>query len=448
MSLRTRLVVAAVAAAALTAIAVALFAYNATDRELRKNVDETLQERADQLARLRDRRAPGAPARLPPPALGAAAGFAQIITADGGVRVSSGAGGPLPVTDAARAVAAGRRGGFFSEAEIDGTQVRVLTVPWTARAALQIARPLDEVDNVLADLRWLLLAAAAVGVIVAAALALLAARATLRPVHRLTETVEDVTATKDLSRRVDAGEVGLGGDDELSRLATSFNAMLAALDESVTAQRRLVADASHELRTPITSLRTNIEVLAREAELGVADRERLRRDIDGQLVELSALVGGVIDLARGDEPVQHVEQVRLDELVAEAVENAEFHWPAVRFEARLAPTVVTGVPDRIGLAVTNLLDNAGKWSLEGAVVEVAVEGPQVTVRDHGPGVDAADVPFVFDRFWRAPAARSLPGSGLGLAIVRQVAEAHGGQARVEAAEGGGARFRVRFAPPS
>jgi two-component system sensor histidine kinase MprB len=224
--------------------------------------------------------------------------------------------------------------------------------------------------------------------------------------------------------------------------------MLAALDESLTAQRRLVADASHELRTPITSLRTNIEVLAREGELDAADRERLRTDIDGQLVELSALIGAVIDLARGDEPVEHVEHVRLDEVVADAVENAEFHWPNVHFETRLTPSTVTGVPDRIGLAVTNLLDNAGKWSPEGAVVEVAVDGAEVSVRDHGPGVDPADAPFVFDRFWRAPAARSLPGSGLGLAIVRQVAEAHGGTARVEAADGGGARFRLTFAPSS
>ncbi|MEX0665090.1 MAG: HAMP domain-containing sensor histidine kinase [Acidimicrobiia bacterium] len=445
MSLRARLVVAAAVAATLAAVGVALFAYDATGRELRNNVDDTLEERADQLVRLRANRRPGAPDRLPPPALGAAGGFAQIVDESGSVQVSSGVGGPLPVSTAAEAVAAGERDAFFSETEIGGTSVRVLTVPWTAGTALQVARPLDEIDDVLGGLRWLLLAAALVGVAVAAVLALLAARATLQPVHRLTETVEDVTATGDLSRRVDADQVGLGGDDELSRLASSFNAMLAALDSSITAQRRLVADASHELRTPITSLRTNIEVLAREGELEPSDRERLRRDIDSQLVELSALVGGVIDLARGEEPVEQVEHVHLDEVVAEAVENAEFHWPDVRFESRLEATEVTGVPDRIALAVTNLLDNAGKWSPAGSVVEVVVEGSEVSVRDHGPGVDPADAPFVFDRFWRAPTARSLPGSGLGLAIVRQVAEAHGGSAAVEAATGGGARFRVRFA---
>jgi two-component system sensor histidine kinase MprB len=444
VSLRARLVIAAAAAAALAAVGVAVFAYDATGSELRDNVDETLQDRADQLAVLRERRRPGAPARLPPPALGAAAGFAQVVNDNGDVQASSGGGGPLPVTPAARAVARGERAGFFTTTEIEATKVRVLTVAWTPGTALQIARPLDEVDDVLGGLRGLLFAAAAVGVLVAAGLALLAARATLRPVHRLTETVEDVTATGDLSRRVNADEVGLGGDDELSRLASSFNAMLAALDDSVTAQRRLVADASHELRTPITSLRTNIEVLGRESELDAADRERLRRDIDGQLVELSALVGGVIDLARGEEPVEQFEHVRLHDVVAEAVEDAEFHWPDVRFETRLAPAEVRGVPDRIGLAVKNLLDNAGKWSPAGSVVEVTVDGSEVSVRDHGPGVDPVDVPFVFDRFWRAPAARSMPGSGLGLAIVRQVAEAHGGSVSVEAAPGGGACFRVRF----
>jgi two-component system, OmpR family, sensor histidine kinase MprB len=443
VSLRARLVVAAAGAAAIAAVAVAVFAYDATGRELRANIDDTLEDRAEQLVRLRGQRRPGAPDRLPPPALGAAGGLAQIVSETGEVQVSSGVGGPLPVSRAAMAVAAGERPGFFADTEIGGTRVRVLTVPWAPGAALQVARPLDEVDTVLGDLRWLLLAAAATGVAAAAILGLLAARATLRPVHRLTETVEDVTATGDLSRRVDARALG---DHELARLATSFNAMLAALDGSLSAQRRLVADASHELRTPITSLRTNIEVLAREGELEAGDRDRLRRDVDGQLVELSALVGGVIDLARGEEPVEQLESVRLEEVVATAVEQAEFHWPGVRFETRLEPVVVTGVADRIALAVDNLLDNAGKWSPDGGVVEVTVDGPEVAVRDHGPGIDAADAPFVFDRFWRAPAARSLPGSGLGLAIVRQVAEAHGGSASVDAPDGAGARVRVRFAP--
>jgi two-component system sensor histidine kinase MprB len=439
VSLRARLVLAAAAAAALAVIAVALFAYSITGHELRDQIDRTLRDRVDQLERIRARRGGGPPGQLPPPALGAAGGFAQIVDVDGTVRVSSGRGGPLPVTADARAVAARTKDPYFSDAEVNGTKLRIYTVPWTATSALQVARPLDEVDDVLGDLRWLLLGAAVAGIAVASLLALLAARATLRPVQDLTDAVEDVTATRDLSRRVDAG-----GDDEVARLAASFNSMLAALDDSITAQRRLVADASHELRTPLTSLRTNIEVLAREGELDPVDRERLRRDVDNELAELANLVGGVIDLARGEEPVERFSDARLDQIVGNEVEQAEFHWPGARFELDAEPVTVRGVPDRIALAVKNLLDNAGKWSPEGGLVEVSVRGTEVVVRDHGPGVAPADAAHVFDRFWRAPTAQRLPGSGLGLAIVRQVAEAHGGRAWFEPAEGGGSCFHVRF----
>lgn len=443
MSLRGRLALGAAIAAAIAVIAVALFAYGATRRELHHNVDQQLEQRATELRRLRGRIRPGGLRDLPPPRLGQV-GLAQIVTADGSIRFSSGGTDlRLPVSDQVQQVADGTADAFFSNIEIEGTPLRVYTTRWSANTALQVARPVDEIDDVLRNLRWLLLAAAVVAVVVAGGLGLVASRATLQPVHRLTETVEDVTATRDLSRRVDAQ-----GDHELARLAASFNAMLGALDESVGAQRRLVADASHELRTPITSLRTNIEVLAREGELKPAEREQLRRDVDAQLVELSALVSGIIDLARGEESAERVESVQLDHLVSDAVELAEFHYPNLHFEQHLEPTTITGVPDRIGLAVKNLLDNAGKWSPSGGTVEVTLQNGEVFVRDHGPGVSAADAPFVFDRFWRAPSAADLPGSGLGLAIVKQVAERHGGRVSVEQAEGGGARFRVRFTPDS
>ena len=443
MSLRGRLALGAAVAAAIAVLAVALFSYGATRRELHRNVDQALEQRAAELNRLRGRLRPGPTRTLPSPPLGAA-GYAQIITAEGEIRFSSaGADFSVPVSERARAVAAGDAAPFFSDVDVSGTRFRVYTDRWTQETALQVARPLDEIDDVLRSLRWLLLGAAVVAVIVAGGLGLLASRATLQPVHRLTEAVEDVTATRDLSRRVDAH-----GDHELARLAESFNAMLGALDESVGAQRRLVADASHELRTPLTSLRTNIEVLAREGELSPSEREQLRRDVDAQLVELSALVTGVIDLARGEEPTERMEPVRLDQVVADAVEQAEFHYPGLRFEQDLEPSTVSGAPDRIALAVRNLLDNAGKWSPPDGVVEVTVRGPEITVRDHGPGVAPEDAPYVFERFWRAPAARDLPGSGLGLAIVQQVVERHGGHASVEAAEGGGARFRARFTPAS
>jgi two-component system sensor histidine kinase MprB len=260
----------------------------------------------------------------------------------------------------------------------------------------------------------------------------------VRPVTDLTETAEHVARTRDLSRRIEAQ-----GEDELARLAASFNTMLEALDDSQRAQRRLVADASHELRTPLTSLRTNLEVLGRPGALPEADRERLRADLVAQIEELGMLVGDLIELARDGEPNgEPHEEVRLDELVACAVERARRHAPDVAFETDLEPCVATGARGRLDRAVANLLDNAAKWSPRGGTVEVVLRDGELTVRDHGPGIAAADLPHVFDRFYRATAARGRAGSGLGLAIVRHVAEGHGGSVRAEAAPGGGAQLRL------
>jgi two-component system sensor histidine kinase MprB len=248
-----------------------------------------------------------------------------------------------------------------------------------------------------------------------------------------------VTETGDLSERID-----IGGRDELSRLAGSFNAMLGALQESSRVQRQLVADASHELRTPLTSLRTNIEVLASERTLPAGERERLLTDVVEQLTEMTTLIAGLIDLARGEQQAAEPEEVRLDLVASEAVERARRDRPAVTFSTDLHESTVQGVPSTIERAVANLLDNAAKWSPPGADVEVAVRDGEVTVRDHGPGIDAEDLPHVFDRFYRSPSARGRPGSGLGLAIVRQVAVAHGGEVVAERADGGGTRMTLRL----
>jgi two-component system sensor histidine kinase MprB len=210
-------------------------------------------------------------------------------------------------------------------------------------------------------------------------------------------------------------------------------------------QRQLVADASHELRTPLASLRTNAEVLERAPRLPVAERTKLVRDLVFQSEQLSRLVHDLIDLARDEHPRETVAPVQLDTVVGQAVERAASHWPQVRFVESLERTVVSGEADRIERAMANLLDNAGKWSPAGGVVEVGLSGGEVTVRDHGPGIEARDLPRVFDRFWRAPAARALPGSGLGLSIVKQVAEAHGAAVSAESPEGGGTLMRFRFA---
>jgi len=201
-----------------------------------------------------------------------------------------------------------------------------------------------------------------------------------------------------------------------------------------------VADASHELRTPITSLRTNIEVLAEHESLPPDERARLLRDVEEQTTELGMLVADLIELARGDEPRRESEDVRLDHLVGESLTRARRHAPRIQFDAELHPAVVEGTRERLARAVNNLLDNAAKHSPDGGVVEVVADGHGVRVRDHGTGVDPADLPHLFDRFYRGASSRGRPGSGLGLAIVRQVAEQHGGSVRAANAPGGGAEF--------
>jgi two-component system sensor histidine kinase MprB len=356
----------------------------------------------------------------------------QIVTADGDTLRQRGETLELPVDERTLEVASGERGGFLRDATVSGTHVRIAVVPYAPGVALQIARDLSEVDDVLSGLRWILLAIALGGCGLAALLGLGVARSALAPTRRLTEAAEEISVTQDLTRRVDTGD----RSDELGRLASSFNRMLAALEDSVEAQRRLVADASHELRTPLTSLRTNVAVLERAPRLPAAERRKVLADIDSELEELSRLVADVVDLARDGEQEHAVEDVRLDELVADAVELARRRFP-LTFETRLDETIVRGSPERIHRAVSNLLDNAAKWSPEDGTVEVSVAGGRVTVRDHGPGIPDDDLPHVFDRFYRAQAARSLPGSGLGLAIVRQVAESHGGNVTAARADGGG-----------
>jgi two-component system sensor histidine kinase MprB len=295
------------------------------------------------------------------------------------------------------------------------------------------------VDRVLQRLLIVLALVSAAGVAVAIGLGAGVARAALAPVAAFTRRTEELTGDPDLSHRLEAR-----GEDELARLARSYNTTLDALERSAQAQRRLVADASHELRTPLASLRTNFELLSRNGRLPEHEREGLLRDVIEQIDELTALVGDVVELALEGDPAEPVDQLRLDELVAVAVGRARRLAPGLRFETRLEPCLVRGVPERIQRAVTNLLDNASKWSPPGGRVDVAVADGELCVRDYGPGFGERDLPFVFDRFYRADVARKQPGSGLGLAIVRQVAESHGGWARAENAEGGGARLRVRL----
>ena len=440
MSFRARLTLAVALAVAVAVAAASAITYALVRNELRGQVDDALRERVSNIELgLGRNRVTGEPQlHIPPDRFGGAAGITQLITADGDAFLPEGATVELPVTERARLTAAGDQGPFFSDANVAGTHLRVYTLPVdNPGLALQIARPLDEVDAALKRIRAILFLIAATGIAIAVGLGLVVAKAVLAPVQRLTRTAEEVSETRDLSRRIDAS-----GTDELSRLAATFNTMLGALEDSARAQRQLVSDASHELRTPLTSLRTNIEVLARDEALPPGDREQLLRDVTEQLTEMTALIAELVELARGDQAPSDPEDVRLDLVTADAIERTRRNRPGVTFNATLEPSLIRGVPATVERAVSNLLDNAAKWSPAGGEIEVTVRDGELTVRDHGPGIDEADLPFVFDRFYRAPSARGMPGSGLGLAIVRQVADAHGGTVVADRAEGGGTVVRL------
>jgi two-component system sensor histidine kinase MprB len=257
-------------------------------------------------------------------------------------------------------------------------------------------------------------------------------------VTRLTDDAERIAATGNLNERTDAGR-----SDELGRLARAFNTMLEALSSSVRAQRQLVADASHELRTPLASARANLELLELHGTLPAAERKRIVADALVELREMTHLIEELVELARGDVKAPAKQPLRLDHLVEEAVANVTRRTPAA-FRTSMEPTVVDASPAAVTRAIGNLLDNAVKWNGDGAPIDVTVKDGAVTVRDHGPGIDPADLPHVFDRFYRAPRARALPGSGLGLAIVRQVAEAHGGAVTAARAEDGGSVFTLEL----
>jgi two-component system, OmpR family, sensor histidine kinase MprB len=445
VSFRARLTLAAAGAVAVAVVLASVLVYVLVSDRLHSELDASLRDRAARLTHSEHDQ--GIFDRVPSAILGQARGFYQYADAQGNVALPQFEAGqrPLPGDPRVRQVASGSRGQFYADQTVQGVHLRVLTVPATLFStvpptpiAVQIALPLTEIDSTLSRLAWILFFVALSGVGLAVILGWLVARAAVAPVGRLTTATEEITETRDLSRRVEAGS-----HDELGRLGTSFNTMLAALEESQQAQRQLVADASHELRTPLTSLRTNVELLAL-GKLPDDERTKALADVSQQLEELTVLVTDVVDLARDGEPQRVVEDVRLDLLVGDAVERARLHTPRVRFDADLHESLVQGVPDRLFRAVANVLDNAAKWSPPGGTVDVEVAHCRVTVRDQGPGIAAEDLPHVFDRFYRSPAARGTPGSGLGLAIVRQVVESHGGTVSAGAADGGGTVVRLAF----
>ncbi|BDM72180.1 two-component sensor histidine kinase [Streptomyces nigrescens] len=449
--LRTRLALAASAAVALVAVGVCAAAFVIIHYQMTRQLELDLAQTATQ--KIHETRDWG-PTVSDASCRYQAVPCFQIVPADpakdprGGYPV-------LPVSDATRRVAAGRQTPYYRDLTVDGQPVRMYTAPHGRHEALQVALRSDTVERGVQHAAWALSAVGGAGILLAAALGYAVSRAGLAPVARLTATAERIAATRDPRHRIALPAGPTAREDELTRLAATFNTMLAALEQSVTAQRRLVADASHELRTPLTALRTNAELLARADRLTDAQRDRASAALGRQLREVTTLVNDLIELARDEEPQPLVERVRPAALLEHAVTTAREHWPETAFTLRLAPeaapVTVPGVPSRLTRLLSNLLDNAAKFSPPGGPVEAelncAAGELNLTVRDHGPGIAPEDLPHVFDRFYRAHAARALPGSGLGLAMARQIAHAHAADLTAEQAPGGGALFRLRMPVP-
>jgi two-component system, OmpR family, sensor histidine kinase MprB len=446
-------------AVTLAVVAVAVSAYAGTGSQLRDQVDNSLQSLVHQVSPAPGGLgAPGGTAGEGPgqgdehlgldhiggEPFGGPAGILTLVYTNGNSYVPPGQSYRIPVDARAKALAASGRGQYFTEMHVGGTHIRVLATGIGSRGALLAALPLTDVDHALSNELLLLVVIAAAGIGLAALLAVLVARTALAPIERFTRQTESIAADAD---RIEHQRLEVTGGDELARLARTFNDTLDALERSVRAQRNLVADASHELRTPITTIRANLQLMRDERGLSDQDREALRADVIDELDELTALVGDIVELARGSAPSSERSDVRLDGVVAEAVERTRRRAPQLSIEASLEPTLVCGEGERIARAVANVLDNARKWSPPHGVIAVELRDGALTVRDHGPGFHAQDLPFVFDRFHRAPDARSKPGSGLGLAIVRETAQAHGGFVDAANAAGGGAVVRIGFGPP-
>ena len=474
MTLRSRFTLAVAGAVAAVALAVTAVAFLVVRADLTGQVKHELRQQAaavEQLARHYHGHLPAGWVPRDSGRFGASAAYAQVVTAAGAVWAPAGDTGMLPETTAAAQVASGQRGAYYTEATMDGVHAMVLTTPLAPGLAVQLAVPLNVVDTEVGSIGATLALLSAAGIGLAALAGWAVARAGLAPVGHLAAVAEQVTATGDPDQRVEVDRA-----DELGRLAASFNTMLGALQRSLAAQRQLVSDASHELRTPLTSLSINAELLAAEPGMPEAERREVLDRVVAQVAELSQLVAGVTELARGDTPSGGARRDRrrtdmagtgtagrtgmgagsagqragrgepravdFAEVAAAALNGARRDWPRAVFAVHLEQCAVSADPERLKTAVRNVLDNAAKFSPPGRPIEVRLQAGELTVRDHGTGIPPGDLPYVFDRFYRAASARGVPGSGLGLAIVRQVAEGHGGTVRAEVPADGGTLIRL------
>ncbi|MFI9254721.1 ATP-binding protein [Streptomyces sp. NPDC053069] len=384
--------------------------------------------------------------------------YMQVVMPNGQICVFNYSKGVVTPSAQDAAVAAKGDVRIYHDAkDSHGNDVRVKTVPILMGGpglvpqrypgvALMVAVSLKDTQRTLNDLALILLLVSGVGVVGAGAAGLVVARAGLRPVDKLTEAVEEVARTEDLTIRIPVED---DSEDEVARLSRSFNSMTASLASSRDLQQQLIADAGHELRTPLTSLRTNIELLTRSEETGrplhPEDRKALLASVKAQMTELAALIGDLQELSRPEgQRGERLQVVALRDTVEAALRRARLRGPELTITSGLEPWYVRAEPSALERAVVNILDNAVKFSPEGGTIEVQLSEGVLTVRDHGPGIPEDELPHVFDRFWRSPSARALPGSGLGLSIVARTVQQAGGKVTLTRAQGGGTVATVRL----
>ncbi len=455
LTLQTRVGARVAIVVGITVALTSLAAFFTIRAQFYNSFDRSLERRAEAVAQLSTFDIQNA-VRFPSGILAAADTRLALVYPDGTPLAYDPLYGP-PLGPPETAVAAGQKAFSIRTATCGGTlggacrpkgaQFRVVAIPkiqsaeGNSRIAFVFAQSTDDINAKPEALGTALLVIGVAGVALASYAGVLVARRGLRPVSDLTQAAEHVAETGELQ------PIEVRGDDELARLGISFNSMLKAVEQAQERQRRLVADAGHELRTPLTSLRTNLDLL-RQAEggagLSAIDKAELLEDVLAQVEELTGLVSDLVELARDDAQQTEGRPVDMVEVVAAAVERARRRAPEVTFDVWTRPWTVFGDPRALERAVLNLLDNAGKWSPPGGTVTVRLSDGVIQVADEGPGIAEADLPFVFDRFYRAEESRTMPGSGLGLAIVRQAAERHGGTVTADRAPQGGALMRLRL----
>jgi two-component system sensor histidine kinase MprB len=344
----------------------------------------------------------------------------------------------LPYEAALRSLREDPSRAYYSSISLENHEFRMLSVASPDGTIIQVAKDTQILVDAQNGMRTYFPLFAALAVLVSGGFAWLFATRVTRPIEELAATAESIAATQDLNRNIE-----VRGSDEVAQLARSFNTMLVALRASSERQRRLVQDASHELRTPLTSLRANAEILER-ATLNDEDRASILADMKAEVDELADLSVELSALATDQRAAEDPVQVDLLDVVSEIATRASRRTSAKVSVHSTDDTIVSARPSQLERAISNLVDNAIKFSGTSSAVEIHVGSKRVEVRDHGPGISDEDKPHVFDRFYRATATRSMPGSGLGLAIVSQFAEANDANVYVLDNAGGGVIVGLQF----